>query len=126
MKRSSVFYLLLIITASIAVITVPAYAQTAGPSNPNANVTTAYKLLHQNETSISLSTLSPISIKTDLPTYRQGDTVVMTGHVREPLNATDVTIRVISPLKNLVFIGQLSPTADGSFTKIFPATGQYW
>ena len=126
MKRSSVFYLLLIITASIAVITVPAYAQTAGPSNPNANVTTAYKLLHQNETSISLSTLPPISIKTDLPTYSQGDTVVMTGHVREPLNATDVTIRVISPLKNLVFIGQLSPTADGSFTKIFPATGQYW
>ncbi|WP_166286089.1 PEFG-CTERM sorting domain-containing protein, partial [Candidatus Nitrosotalea sp. FS] len=50
----------------------------------------------------------------------------MTGHVRERLNATDVTIRVISPLKNLVFIGQLSPTADGSFTKVFPATGQYW
>src|SRR6476660_7436717 len=54
MKRSSVFYLLLIITASIAIITVPAYAQTAGPSNPNENVTTTYTLLHQNATAVTL------------------------------------------------------------------------
>src|SRR5574340_1750740 len=122
MKRSSIFYLLLIISVTIAVITVPAYAQTAGPSNPNQNVTTAYKLLHQNGTSISLSTLPPLIIKTDLPTYNQGDTIVMTGHVREPQNATAVTLRVFNSLKNLISVAQLLPSSDGSFTKTVLAT----
>ncbi len=143
MKRSSVFYLVLLtITTSIAIITLPAYAQTTtngtgtnstitvggGPANPNANVTTAYDLLQQeaNQTGVSMSTIPPLSVNTDLPTYNQGDTVIMTGHIKYPENATAVTIKVISPLKNLVFIGQLSPAADGSFTKTFAATGQYW
>ena len=118
--------MLTIITVSIAVITLPAFAQTAGPSNPNANVTTAYKLLNQNGTSISLSTLAPIAIKTDLPTYNQGDTIVMTGHVREPQNATAVTLRVFNSLKNLISVAQLLPSSDGSFTKTILATGPLW
>ncbi|MGI0075181.1 MAG: hypothetical protein ACREA5_04470, partial [Nitrosotalea sp.] len=129
MKRSSVFYLILLtIAVSIVGITLPVYAQTAGPSNPRDNVT-AYDLLQQqaNQTGgVSMGTIAPLSINTDLPTYNQGDTIIMTGHIRDPENATAVTIRVISPLKNLVFIGQLAPTADGSFTKTFAATGQYW
>ena len=129
MKRSSVFYLVLLaITASITVISLPAYAQVGGPSNPNANVTTAYKILQEeaNQTGVSKSTLAPLAINTDLPTYNQGDTVIMTGHVRDPTNATAVTIKVISPLKNLVFINQILPTSDGSFIIKFPTTGQYW
>jgi predicted secreted protein with PEFG-CTERM motif len=116
----------------------PVYAQTSttgtvvggGPANPNANVTTAYDLLQQEANAtgggVSKSTITPLSLNTDLHTYNQGDTVIMTGHIRDPENATAVTIKVISPLKNLVFIGQLSPAADGSFTKTFAATGQYW
>jgi predicted secreted protein with PEFG-CTERM motif len=129
MKRSSIFYLvLLIITASIAIIALPAYADDAGPTNPNANQTTAYQLLQQeaNQTGVSKSTLAPLAIATDLPAYNQGDTIIMAGHVRDPENATAVTIKVISPIKNLVFIGQLTPSADGSFTKTFAATGPYW
>ena len=127
MKRSSIFYLALsIITVSIVAITLPVYAQTAGPANPNANVTTAYKLLHQNGTAISLSTLPPLTIKTDLPTYNQGDTIVMTGHVREPENATAVTLRVFNSLKNLISVAQLLPSSDGSFTKTVLATGPLW
>ncbi|MGI0092480.1 MAG: PEFG-CTERM sorting domain-containing protein [Nitrosotalea sp.] len=117
------------ITVSIAIITLPVYAQTVGgPTNPNANVTTAYDLLQQeaNQTGVSMSTIAPLSVNTDLPTYNQGDTVIMTGHIKYPENATAVTIKVISPLNNLVFIGQLSPTTDGSFTKTFAATGQSW
>ncbi len=111
---------------NVAIITLPAYAQVAGPSNPNANVTTAYKLLHKNGTAISASTLQPLSIKTDLPTYSQGDTIVMTGHVRDPENATAVTLRVFNSLKNMISIAQLLPSSDGSFTKTFLATGPLW
>ena len=130
MKRSSVFYLVLLaITASITVIASPVYAQVSGgPPNPKGNQTTAYDLLQQeaNQTGVSKSTLAPLAINTDLPTYNQGDTVIMTGHVRDPTNATAVTIKVISPLKNLVFINQILPTSDGSFIIKFPTTGQYW
>jgi predicted secreted protein with PEFG-CTERM motif len=129
MNRSIVFYLaLMIITSSIVVIASPAYAQVGGPANPKGNQTTAWDILQQeaNKTGVSKSTLAPLALNTDLPTYNQGDTVIMTGHVRDSINATAVTIKVISPLKNLVFIGQLLPKADGSFTKTFPTTGPYW
>ena len=106
-------------------ISIPAFAQVAGPANPNANVTTAYKLLHGTST-VSLSTLSPLSINTDLPTYNQGDTIVMTGHVRDVENGTAVTLRVFNSLKNLISVAQLSPSSDGSFTKTFLATGPLW
>jgi predicted secreted protein with PEFG-CTERM motif len=126
MRRLSIFIVILVITmvCSIPVI-IPVFAVTGGPPNPNANVTTAYKLLHTNST-VSLSTIPPLSIKTDLPVYNQGDTVVMTGHVRETQNATAVTLRVFNTLKNLISVAQLTPASDGSFTKTFLATGPLW
>ncbi len=126
MKNSSILIAVLVITIafSIPVIT-SVFADQGGPANPNANVTTAYKLLHTNST-VSLSTIPPLSIKTDLPVYNQGDTVVMTGHVREIVNGTAVTLRVFNPLKNLISVAQLTPASDGSFTKTFLATGPLW
>jgi predicted secreted protein with PEFG-CTERM motif len=126
MRRASIFIAIIVITLAISVpLSIPVFAQEAGPQNPNANVTTAYSLLHSNST-ISVSTLAPLSIQTDLPTYNQGDTIVMTGHVREVQNATAVTLRVFNSLKNLIAVAQLSPTSDGSFTKTFLATGPLW
>src|SRR3989442_8811949 len=102
----------------------PAFAQTPGPPNPNANKTTAYTLLHQNGTNIAST--PPFVIKTDLPSYNQGDAVVISGHVRQLQNATAVAIKVISPLRNLVGIAQLLPASDGSFTTTFKVTGPLW
>ena len=129
MKRSSIFYLvLLIITASIAVISLPVYALEGGPANPKGNQTTAWDLLQQeaNKTGVSKSTIVPLSINTDLPRYSQGDTIVMTGHVRDSQNETAVTLRVFNSLKNMISIAQLLPSSDGSFTKTFLATGPLW
>ncbi len=126
MRRSSIFIAILVIAMVISgPISIPVFATQGGPANPNANVTTAYKILHTNST-VSLSTIPPLSIKTDLPTYNQGDTVVMTGHVREVQNGTAVTLRVFNTLKNLISVAQLSPASDGSFTKTFLATGPLW
>src|SRR5712692_5638194 len=100
------------------------FAQTSGPPNPNANMTTAYKLLHQNAT--NLATTPPLTVKTDLPSYSQGDSVVVTGHIRELQNATALAIKVISPLRNLVHIAQLTPASDGSFTTTLKVTGPLW
>jgi len=100
------------------------FAQTAGPSNPNANKTTAYNLLHNNQT--NLSNIPPLIVKTDLPSYNQGDAVVITGHVRHLENQTAIALKIVSPLKNLVGIAQLLPASDGSFTTTFKVTGPLW
>jgi|SRR5579885_737001 predicted secreted protein with PEFG-CTERM motif len=128
MRKSVIYGILVAIIVSSVSISSPVFAQQAGPANPNANVTTAYKLLHGNGTNATslLSTTPPLSIKTDLPSYKQGDAVIVTGHVRELENATAVTLRVFSSLKNLISIAQLLPSSDGSFTKTFLATGPLW
>src|SRR5579885_930040 len=129
MKRSSVFYsILLIIMVMAAPIALPVFGQTP-VTNPKGNQTTAYDLLQQeaNQTGgISKATLPPLVVNTDLPTYNQGDTIVITGHVRDTQNATAVTLRVFNSLKNMISVAQLLPTSDGSFTKTFLATGPLW
>jgi len=122
--------LVITIAFSIPVIT-PVFAQVSGgPTNPNENVTTAYKLLQQESnltgSGVSKTTIVPLSIHTDLPVYNQGDKIIMSGQVRDIQNATAITLRVFNPLKNLVRVDQLLPGSDGSFTKTFLATGPLW
>jgi len=128
MRGPSIFNVILVAIIAVSVSAcMPVFAQTAGPANPNANVTTAYKLLHGNETNgTSLSTTAPLTVKTDLFSYNQGDSIVITGQTREAANGTAITIKVISPLKNLVQIAQLIPATDGSFKLIMKATGPLW
>ncbi len=46
MRRASIFIAIIVITLAISVpLSIPVFAQEAGPQNPNANVTTAYSLL---------------------------------------------------------------------------------
>ena len=131
MRRSNILIIILVITMafSIPVIT-PVFAQVqGGPPPPDKNGTAYWYLqqeANQTGTGVMKTTISPLSIHTDLPTYNQGDKIIMSGQVRDIENATSVTIRVFNPLKNLVSIGQLIPAPDGSFTKAFLATGPLW
>src|SRR5215831_8079238 len=80
--------------------------QVGGPSNPNANVTTAYKYFQsQNIT----STVPPVLVTTDLKSYNQGDTIIIKGAVKNLQNQTAITIMIFSSLKNLISVAQLSP-----------------
>src|SRR5436853_5734336 len=120
MTSRYVVYVIIAIFAvfSISLVIHPVNGQ-VGPSNPNANVTTAYKLL-QNSTH---STTPPIIVTTDLKSYNQGDTIIVKGAVRELEDQTAITVRVLSSLKNLISVAQLNTLADGSFSKTFIATG---
>lgn len=90
-----------------------------GPPNPNGNQTTAYQIVSANSHNV-------LTVKTDLPSYNQGDTIIITGHVNQSDSSTAINLRVTSPSKNLVFIGQILPSSDGSFAKTLPATGSSW
>lgn len=111
--------LLSLVMFGTLIISSSALGQTAGPSNPNANVTTAYKILSQENGQI-------LTVKTDLPSYKFGDTIVITGHVTNPQNATAITLRVFNSHDNLISVGSLMPSSDGSFTRTILATGPLW
>ena len=121
-SRYVIYVILVVIGISSIIMMTPASAQQTGPTNPNANVTTAYKLL-QNST---LSTTPPIIVTTDLKSYSQGDTIIIKGAVRELENETAITIRAFNSIKNLISIGQFIPTSSGGFSDTIKANGPLW
>ena len=130
MRSQNIFIVsLLIIIVFLAPIGLPVFGQVP-VTNPNGNDTTAYQYLQQEAnrtgTGVIKTTLPPITVQTDLPTYSQGDKIIMSGQIRDVQNATDITVRVMNPLKNLVRVDQIAPKADGTFTKSFLATGPLW
>ena len=71
--------------------------------------------------------IPPISAKTELPTYENGDRVYVEGSIRDfdiDLHAnTALTYRVTDPSGNIVTIGQVIPNSDGSFDFDFVSGG---
>jgi hypothetical protein len=74
--------------------------------------------------------IPPISASTELPTYGNGDTVVVSGDIRDYDSALhagqDITFVIKSPTNNLVTIGQITPSSNGSFQVDFIAGGNLW
>jgi len=72
-----------------------------------------------------------ISVKTELPLYENGNRVVLSGNIRDYNPDVDadkgLTLIVKSPDNNIVAIGQITPSSDGSFaySKIV-AGGPLW
>jgi hypothetical protein len=76
----------------------------------------------QTETSIP-----PLSVKTDLPLYTDGNTITVTGFIKT-LNQdypVDLTLIVRDPTGNLVSISQVTPNSDGSYQTTFIASGTF-
>lgn len=77
-------------------------------------------------------TIPPLSVKTELPLYDEGDSVVFTGLIKTPdaNNSIDITVRVLGPLINgtsnkIVTVDQIHPIG-GSFEGAFVVSGQLW
>ena len=120
-SRYVAYAILVFAVFSIFLVMHPVNGQ-VGPANPNANVTTAYKLF-QNSTS---STTPPIIVTTDLKSYIQGDTIIVKGAVREIEDKTAIAVIVRNPLKNLVTIAQPPLSNSGSFSVTLKANGPLW
>ena len=67
-----------------------------------------------------------VTVKTDLSSYKTGDTIVITGHVTNLNSASAITIRIVNPDQNLVLVTQIVPSSDGSFTTTVSANGSLW
>src|SRR3989338_1624631 len=64
-----------------------------------------------------------IVVTTDKPSYEDGDTILVTGEVRELLSGYPVSLRVIAPNGNLVTIAQIDVSSDKKFSTELTAGG---
>ena len=66
----------------------------------------------------------PLSVSSELPSYANGDTIVISGMIKTLAAYTQsVTIVVVSPDGNIVTIAQVIPNTDGSFSTTVKAGG---
>ena len=72
--------------------------------------------------------IPPISVSTELAIYGNGDNVFVTGNIRDYDSSSggSLVFFIISPINELVTVGQLVPNSDGSFEFSFIAGGPLW
>ena len=68
---------------------------------------------------------SLISVKTDSNSYKEGETIVVSGKVSTIITGTPVTIQIFSQ-GNLVDIAQITVAEDGSYSHTVIAEGHLW
>ena len=69
--------------------------------------------------------VEPIVVSTDKPSYSQGDTIVISGEVRDLLSGA-ISLRVIAPNGNLAAVKQISVDPDKKFSEEITAGGESW
>ena len=65
----------------------------------------------------------PITVSTDKPSYSEGETITVTGQVRDVLPGNEVSVLVKSPNGNLVRTEQLAVSDDKTFSVNIIAAG---
>ncbi|ABK78190.1 conserved hypothetical protein [Cenarchaeum symbiosum A] len=68
----------------------------------------------------------PITVWSDKTMYGHDSTITVNGQVAHVKPGTPVTLRVISPLNNLVSVEQIDVNSDGSFATDLRASGDLW
>jgi predicted secreted protein with PEFG-CTERM motif len=64
-----------------------------------------------------------IVVTTDKPSYADGETILVTGEVRELLSGYPISLRVVAPNGNLVSIAQIDVGSDKRFSTELTAGG---
>ena len=67
-----------------------------------------------------------ITISTDKSAYKKGDTVVISGSVKSIVEGTQLTIQILDPDQNKVFLAQRDVAQDGKYTVTAVAGGDLW
>jgi len=68
----------------------------------------------------------PVVVTTDKESYGDGDTIVISGEVRELLSGFPVTLQVIAANGNLVTLAQLDVSPDKTFGTELTSGGPLW
>ena len=121
------FALLAILLCAIGVM--PIFASPYALQNPTGmvNSTTATS---GNTTSpspmISPSSSGAITVTTDKTSYNDGDVITISGSTQDYIADTPITLKIISPIGNIVKFDQIPLGSDRTFSTSAKATGALW
>ena len=105
---------LLVILICAAGIT-PVFAQTADHNPMIANTPSGYS-----------PSFSAITVTTDKISYGDGDKIVISGSTRDYVVGTPITVKIISPIGNIVKIDQVDLGSDSTYSTTITAAGGLW
>lgn len=74
----------------------------------------------------SQPTKSSIDVKVDKPAYERGDVITVSGYVQSSVYNIPLTVTVIAPDRNLVYIAQVYVSKDGTFSLPVKVEGPLW
>lgn len=76
--------------------------------------------------SFTSSSPSPIMVQTDKVRYERGDIMVISGEIRNVVSTTPLTIQIIDPTQNIIYVDQVLVAKDGRFSLSIPVEGPLW
>src|SRR5579872_2212202 len=107
------FALLAILLCAIGVMPVFAspYAtqNSAGPSSANATS-------GNTGTFVNSASTGEVTVTTDKASYNDGDKVTISGSTQDYISGTPITVRIISPIGNIVKVDQVDLGSDRTFS----------
>jgi len=117
--NTGTMYVLIGIMATVTTISISsafAFEQACPDCEGDAIITAREALLRE----------VPISVWTDSLIYDHETAINVQGRVANTGSGNQVTLKVISPLNNIVTIDQLSVNTDGTFSTILSTVGSLW
>lgn len=63
-----------------------------------------------------------ITVTTNSPSYVMGDTIFISGQVQAVVPGTPLTIQVLNPTTNLIYVAQIDVSSDGKYTSTIKAS----
>jgi predicted secreted protein with PEFG-CTERM motif len=67
-----------------------------------------------------------VSVTTDKISYNDGDKITISGSTQDYVADTPITIRIISPIGNIVKVDQVDLRGDNTYSTSITATGVLW
>ena len=60
--------------------------------------------------------VAPLTVNVEFSSYREGAEIVISGLIRDYDQSNDVTIRIQDPNGSFVYLGQITPNPDGTYS----------
>ena len=79
-----------------------------------------------NPTSVTSGNTGEVTVTTDKASYNDGDKVTISGSTQDYISGTPITVRIISPIGNIVKVDQVDLGSDRTFSTSITATGALW
>jgi predicted secreted protein with PEFG-CTERM motif len=127
MSKLEGFMLLAILFCAIGVA--PVFASPYALQNSTVTTSTNATLGNPNPSLISTATSQSsggITVTTDKSSYNDGDKIMISGSTQDFISGTPVTVRIISPIGNIVKVDQVDLGSDRTFSTSITATGTLW